>query len=64
MAELAAKSNQEAVDVINKRVSESLDEMRDVFPGKPSGSLKKALDECDGDVQQAIVLLQSRGFTD
>lgn len=38
LAELAAKSNQEAVDVINKRVSESLDEMRDV--AVKSGSMK------------------------
>lgn len=30
LAELAAKSNQEAVDVINKRVGESLEEIREV----------------------------------
>ncbi|NQW12025.1 MAG: phasin family protein [Alphaproteobacteria bacterium] len=30
LAELATKSNQEAVDVINKRVTESLDELREV----------------------------------
>ena len=45
-------------------LEDKLDEMREVFPGKPSGALKKALDESDGDVQQAIVLQSRASLTE
>ncbi len=41
-----------------------MDELRAIFPGKPSASIKKLLDASGGDVQQAIVLGQSKGFVD
>ena len=43
---------------------DKMDELRTVFPGKPSLDIKKLLDQAAGDVQQAIILGQSQGFTD
>ena len=41
-----------------------MDELRAVFPGKASASIKKLLDGAGGDVQQAIITGQSKGFVD
>lgn len=38
LAEMVAKSNTEAFDVINRRVAESLDELKDMMQRRPSGA--------------------------
>ena len=43
---------------------DKMDELRAIFPSKSSGQLRKALDASGGDVQQAIIEGQSKGFTD
>lgn len=45
-------------------LEDKLDELRAVFPGKSSAAIKKLLDSAAGDVQQAIISGQSKGFTD
>ena len=45
-------------------IDDKLDELRAVFPSMSSSSIKKMLDAAGGDVQQAIILGQSKGFVD
>ena len=63
-AKLAAMESSIEMTVGASALEDKMDELRSVFPGKPSDSLKKLLDASAGSVQQAIILGQSQGFTD
>ena len=63
-AKLAAMESSIEMTVGGSALEDKMDELRSVFPGKPSDSLKKLLDASAGSVQQAIILGQSQGFTD
>ena len=52
------------VNITETEKEDKIDELRTVFPGKSSTSVKKLLDSAGGDVQQAIILGQSKGFVD
>ena len=53
-----------SIEMTKVTLEDKLDQLRAVFPGKPSSAIKKLLDSTAGDVQQAIILGQSQGFTD
>jgi sodium/hydrogen exchanger 8 len=64
-AQIKAKlSEMEGTVGISDSTEDKIDELRAVFAGKPTSSIKKLLDAAGGDVQQAIILGQSKGFMD
>ena len=64
-AQIKAKlSEMEGTVGISDSTEDKVDELRAVFAGKPTSSIKKLLDAAGGDVQQAIILGQSKGFMD
>ena len=63
-AKLASMEGVAGIEMSKVTLEDKLDELRTVFPGKPSVAIKKLLDSAAGDVQQAIILGQSKGFFD